>query len=134
MRKFPRSYFTSDSSSPTSPPSISERICSNSRKASSKFLGTDWGFLLIGPVVYRLERSSHRGNDMNRHIRSILPLGALLGLLLMPTEATHGEGATTQPSDYPIVNTLNTSMTKKNRPSWSDVTSAAVLKGVNSGH
>jgi mannose-6-phosphate isomerase-like protein (cupin superfamily) len=25
-------------------------------------------------------------------------------------------------------------MTKKNRPGWSDVTSSAVLKGVNSGH
>ncbi len=33
-----------------------------------------------------------------------------------------------------IVNTLKTPMTAKNRPAWSDVTSAAVLQGVNTGH
>jgi len=37
-------------------------------------------------------------------------------------------------ADYPIVNTLEKSMTKANRPAWCDVTSAAVLKGVNTGH
>jgi len=55
----------------------------------------------------------------------------------MSTQLTRGENPaapTTRPADYPIVNTLRTSMTAKNRPSWSDVTSAAVLKGVNSGH
>ena len=44
------------------------------------------------------------------------------------------QSAATRPADYPIVNTLHQSMTAKNRPSWSTTTSAAVLKGVNSGH
>ncbi len=39
-----------------------------------------------------------------------------------------------QPTDYPIVNTLQTAMTRANRPAWCEVTSAAVLKGVNTGH
>ena len=58
-------------------------------------------------------------------------------LLLAATAALAAQlpGQTaTQPADDPIVNTLKTSMTAKNRPSWSTVTSSAVLKGVNSGH
>src|SRR5213078_5182971 len=47
IRKFPRSYLTRLSSSPTSPPSISARICSSSARASSKFLGGVWFFLLL---------------------------------------------------------------------------------------
>jgi len=65
-------------------------------------------------------------------------LGALITFASMkaaePTSVENSAGATTRPADYPIVNTLNKAMTAKNRPSWSDVTSAAVLKGVNSGH
>ena len=58
----------------------------------------------------------------------------LVGCLVMNTDRTQGEGATTRPADYPIVNTLHTNMNPKNRPSWCNVTSAAVLKGMNSGH
>src|SRR5205823_1831495 len=58
---------------------------------------------------------------------------ALVGLAIMATQL-HGEQATTRPADYPIVNTLKTNMSAKNRPSWCTVTSSAVLKGVNSGH
>src|SRR5688572_33412657 len=62
---------------------------------------------------------------------------AALGLLLMSTQLNGQQpttAPTTKPADHPIVNTLKQPMTAKNRPSWSDVTSAAVLKGVNSGH
>ena len=52
----------------------------------------------------------------------------------MATQLSGQQTASTKPADYPIVNTLKGSMTKKNRPSWSTTTSAAVLKGVNSGH
>jgi mannose-6-phosphate isomerase-like protein (cupin superfamily) len=66
--------------------------------------------------------------------RYFVALITLLGFILMATHRTHGEGATTGSSDYPIVNTLKQNMNSKNRPSWSTCTSAAVLKGVNSGH
>jgi mannose-6-phosphate isomerase-like protein (cupin superfamily) len=61
----------------------------------------------------------------------------LIGLVLMTTKLSGGgqtDAPSTRPADYPIVNTIKTNMSAKNRPSWSDVTSAAVLKGVNSGH
>lgn len=46
-----------------------------------------------------------------------------------------GDGAASRPvSDPVVVNTLKHSMAGKNRPSWCDVTGAAVLKGMNSGH
>ena len=67
-----------------------------------------------------------------------LPL--VIGLLVMTTSFSGSNGddaATTRPSsseDPIIVNTLKQSMTAKNRPSWCSVTSAAVLKGMNSGH
>lgn len=65
---------------------------------------------------------------------SILIGIGLVALIVMPTQTSHGQGATTRPADYPIVNTIKSAMTKNNRPSWCDVTSSAVLKGVNSGH
>ena len=65
-------------------------------------------------------------------------LVALIGFVLMTTQLSGGGEptgkSTSRPADYPIVNTLKQSMTAKNRPSWSTVTSSAVLKGVNSGH
>jgi mannose-6-phosphate isomerase-like protein (cupin superfamily) len=71
---------------------------------------------------------------MNPNNRYVVVSLALVGLTLMATQLTRGEGATTKQADYPIVNTLKTNMSSKNRPSWSTCTSAAVLKGVNSGH
>src|SRR5439155_18333506 len=48
---------------------------------------------------------------------------------------TLGAPPTTQMSPTPIIlNTRKTNMSAKNRPEWSKVTGAGVLKGVNSGH
>src|SRR4051794_21755348 len=57
-----------------------------------------------------------------------------IGCILMATQLSGQSAATSRPADHPIVNTLKQSMTAKNRPSWCDVTSAAVLKGMNTGH
>src|SRR5688500_6436435 len=54
MRKCPRSYLERLSSSPIWPDSISWRICSSSRSASSKSLGGAWFFFAMD--------SHYRGN------------------------------------------------------------------------
>src|SRR5262252_4523100 len=61
-------------------------------------------------------------------------IALLVAFAIMATQSTRADAPASRPADYPIVNTLHTAMTAKNRPSWCDVTSSAVLKGVNSGH
>ena len=69
---------------------------------------------------------------MTRKTRSVTV--ALAGMAAIAAAAlTRGDSAASKPEDPVVVNTLKQSMTAKNRPSWSTVTSSAVLKGVNSG-
>ena len=69
-----------------------------------------------------------------KHARAAIVLFALTCAAVATTLSRGDSAAELAKTDPVVINTLKQSMTAKNRPSWCNVTSAAVLKGMNTGH